>query len=55
MADLAESVGVTGWMFHINYGMQPHERVKEQMHQLHEEIVPAFNQPSQPASDGGGA
>jgi alkanesulfonate monooxygenase SsuD/methylene tetrahydromethanopterin reductase-like flavin-dependent oxidoreductase (luciferase family) len=42
MAELREACGLTGWMFHINYGGVPHERVVEQMHTLRKEIMPRF-------------
>src|SRR5206468_4333285 len=39
---LAEACGLTGWMFHINYGGVPHERVLEQMHLFAAEVAPAL-------------
>lgn len=42
MAELRDACRLTGWMFHINYGGVPHERVVEQMHTLREEVVPRF-------------
>ena len=43
IGELAQSCGLTGWMFHINYGGIPHELVIDQMHCFAEEIVPLFN------------
>lgn len=42
IGELAEACGMTSWMFHINYGGVPHERVVEQMHLFAEEVMPAF-------------
>ena len=36
MGTLARECGLDGWMFHVNYGGIPHERVAEQMHRLRE-------------------
>lgn len=43
IGELAEACGLNGWMFHINYGGVPGERVVEQMHLLRDEVVPVFN------------
>jgi len=42
IGELSAACGLTGWMFHINYGGVPHERVIEQMHMFAEEIMPKF-------------
>ncbi|MEX2081339.1 MAG: LLM class flavin-dependent oxidoreductase [Dehalococcoidia bacterium] len=55
IGELAEACGLSGWMFHINYGGQPHERVVEQMHLLRSDIVPVFNPAKSAAAVGGGA
>jgi len=43
IGELADACGLTGWMFHINYGGVPHERVVEQMHVFAAEVAPAFS------------
>ena len=45
IGELSEACGLTGWMFHINYGGVPHERVIDQMHLFAEEVIPAFKTP----------
>ncbi|TWU26038.1 LLM class flavin-dependent oxidoreductase [Bythopirellula polymerisocia] len=40
--ELSAACGLTGWMFHINYGGVPHERVIDQMHMFAEEVMPKF-------------
>lgn len=47
---LAAATGVTGWMFHINYGGVPHERVIDQMHLFAEEVMPHFKKGTGPFS-----
>lgn len=42
MGELADKCGLTGWLFHLNYGGVPHERVVEQLHLLRDEVMPAF-------------
>jgi alkanesulfonate monooxygenase SsuD/methylene tetrahydromethanopterin reductase-like flavin-dependent oxidoreductase (luciferase family) len=42
IGELAEACHLDGWMFHINYGGVPHERVTEQMRLLKECVVPVF-------------
>lgn len=42
IGELSEACGLTGWMFHINYGGAPHERVIDQMHLFAEEVMPKF-------------
>lgn len=42
IGELSAACGLTGWMFHINYGGVPHERVIEQMHLFAEEVMPKF-------------
>lgn len=37
-----ECGGLDGWMFHLNYGGVPLERVEEQLHLLRGEVLPAF-------------
>ncbi|MEO6043458.1 MAG: LLM class flavin-dependent oxidoreductase [Tepidiformaceae bacterium] len=39
---LSEACGLTGWMFHINYGGVPEERVIEQLQLLKGSVIPAF-------------
>lgn len=43
MGELADACGLTGWMFHLNYGRVPHERVIEEMNLMAREVAPAFN------------
>ncbi|MGE5594820.1 MAG: LLM class flavin-dependent oxidoreductase [Hyphomicrobiales bacterium] len=48
--ELAEACGLTGWMFHLNYGGVPYERVVEQLQLLRAEVLPAFGRgPAEPA------
>ena len=42
IGQLAEACGLTGWMFHINYGGVPHEQVVDEMHLFAEEVRPQF-------------
>ncbi len=42
IGELSAACGLTGWMFHINYGGVPHERVIDQMHLFAEEVMPSF-------------
>ena len=55
IAELAEACGLSGWMFHINYGGVPHERVIEQMHLFAEDVMPTFASPHELAASTGGA
>lgn len=43
IGDLSRACGLTGWMFHINYGGVPEERVVEQLHALKTQVVSAFS------------
>jgi alkanesulfonate monooxygenase SsuD/methylene tetrahydromethanopterin reductase-like flavin-dependent oxidoreductase (luciferase family)/SAM-dependent methyltransferase len=49
IGELAEACGISGWMFHINYGGMPHERVRDQMHLFAERVIPAFASAGEPA------
>jgi alkanesulfonate monooxygenase SsuD/methylene tetrahydromethanopterin reductase-like flavin-dependent oxidoreductase (luciferase family) len=42
IAELAEACGLSGWIFHINYGGVPHTRVLDQMELFAAEVLPAF-------------
>lgn len=42
IGELAERCDLTGWMFHVNYGGVPHERVIEQMHMFADRVMPEF-------------
>ncbi|QEG35096.1 LLM class flavin-dependent oxidoreductase [Bythopirellula goksoeyrii] len=42
IGELSSACGLTGWMFHINYGGVPHERVIDQMTLFAEEVMPTF-------------
>jgi alkanesulfonate monooxygenase SsuD/methylene tetrahydromethanopterin reductase-like flavin-dependent oxidoreductase (luciferase family) len=42
IAELAEACGLTGWMFHLNYGKVPAERVLDEMEIFAHEVMPAF-------------
>jgi alkanesulfonate monooxygenase SsuD/methylene tetrahydromethanopterin reductase-like flavin-dependent oxidoreductase (luciferase family) len=47
MAALSEACGgLSGWMFHLNYGGIPQERVVEALHLLKDEVLPAFRPPA---------
>lgn len=48
IGELGEACGLSNWMFHINYGGVPHERVIEQMHLFAEEVMPVMGSPRQP-------
>jgi alkanesulfonate monooxygenase SsuD/methylene tetrahydromethanopterin reductase-like flavin-dependent oxidoreductase (luciferase family) len=43
IGELSEACGLTGWMFHVNYGGTPHGRVIDQMELFAREVVPSFN------------
>ncbi len=42
IGELADECGLTGWMFHINYGGVPQQRVIDQMHLFAAEVAPVF-------------
>jgi alkanesulfonate monooxygenase SsuD/methylene tetrahydromethanopterin reductase-like flavin-dependent oxidoreductase (luciferase family) len=42
IGELSKACGLTGWMFHINYGGVPEDRVVEELHVLKERVIPAF-------------
>jgi predicted O-methyltransferase YrrM len=44
IGELSQACGLTGWMFHINYGGVSHQRVIDQMHLLAEEVMPRFQE-----------
>ncbi len=48
IGELTEACGLSGWMFHINYGGVPHERVIDQMHLFAEHVFPAFPNSERP-------
>ena len=48
IGELSEACGLSGWMFHINYGGVPHERVIDQMHMFAEEVMPKFKESMPP-------
>ncbi len=52
IGELSAACGLTGWMFHINYGGVPHERVIDLMHMFAEEVMPKFKtMPAKKAED----
>jgi len=45
IGELSKACGIDGWMFHINYGGVPEERVMEELQLLKADVMPAFVKP----------
>lgn len=42
LGELADACGLTGWMFHLNYGGIPAGRVIDELHAFARDVMPAF-------------
>lgn len=50
IGELADACGLTGWMFHLNYGQVPATRVIDELHLFARDVMPAFRREPAPAT-----